>query len=204
MAFRTTGVFKVAASNTPQPLFGSWITAASYPIGAPTSSPVTLTLGTALNAGNDASMFQPNEAVWIINPTGLLGETAYLLGGPTGNTVTLRPQPLVTFSRHPPVTQQAHTVGAIGVGSFIIPKQMLNNFLVQYEDGGTGPFLYLGNSPIMTTVLNRFFKLSAAVASAQPAFYNASMASPGNPFDLSELFVVGTIGDKWCASLIID
>ena len=50
MPFRSFGVFKLQSSTVPQPLVGSWITAG---IGGPSNAPLTLTLGTAMNAGND-------------------------------------------------------------------------------------------------------------------------------------------------------
>lgn len=206
MAYRTSGVFKVAATNTPQPMFGSWITAVS-PTGAlnqPASSPLVLTLGTAQNSGNDAAqIFVAGEDVWLIDPDGSHAEQCHVQSI-LNNTLTLGNKHSTNLSGLEPVTEFAHVAGSIGVGTFIMPKQMLNNFLITFEDGGSGTFLYLGNRYNMTAVLWRFFKLAKIATGTQPLFYSAGMFSPGNPFDLSELWVYGTSGDLWNMSLNID
>ena len=214
MAYRTSGVFKIAAANTAQPLFGSWVTAVSPATGfnQPATAPLTLTLGTAQNSGNDASqIFVQGEDAWLVdpsnsNPGGLNGETVKI-AKISGNTVILGPKTLQpsTGQTAAPFTENAHKVGGIGVGSYIIPKQMLNNYLVQYEPGGTGPWLYLGNYQGMTGSLWRFYKLAITSAGVQPYFYNASMTSPGNPYDLSELYVYcANAGDQYNVSLNVD
>jgi hypothetical protein len=212
MAFRTSGVFKIASSNTVQPLFGSWVTSVS-PTGGlltPSGAPLTLTLGTAQNAGNDAAqIFLPGEAAWLVNPSaskfgGVNGEEVRI-ASVSANTVVLGPKTLVNSQGQTQLyTENAHVVGAIGTGSYIIPKQMVNNLLVQYEDNATGPYLYLGNSMLMTGALYRFFKIAAVGLNTQPNYYSASMTSPGNPYDLSELWVYCAATDKYNVSFNID
>lgn len=207
MAYRTGPVFKVAATNTPQPMFGSWVTAVAPAAGfnQAAGAPLVLTLGTAANAGNDAAqIFVPGEAVWLIDPNGAHGETAYI-ASILNNTVTLGPktsQPLSGAGY--PYTEFPHVVGGIGVGTFIFPKQIFNNYLIDLEDGGTGTFLYLGNAWNMTAVFRRFYKLAKTAAGVQPQFYDAGMFSAGNSFDLSELYVYGTIGDLWNMSINVN
>jgi hypothetical protein len=212
MAFRTAGTFTIAATNTPQPLFGSWVTAVSpgTAFAQAAGAPLTLTLGTAQSSGNDASqIFQGNgEPAWLVDPSGSnkggVNAEEVRIAAVLNNTLTLGPKTITTPKTTNPFTENPHVAGSIGVGSFIIPKQMLNNFLVQYEDGGTGPFLYLGNYMLMTANLYRFYKLASVGTGTQPYFYNASMTSPGNPYDASELWVMGTSGDKYNVSLNID
>jgi len=213
MAFRTSGIFKIAATNTPQPLFGSWVTAVSPANGLNSSAgaPLVLTLGTAQNSGNDASqIFNPGEDAWLVDPSltnkgGVNGEAVHI-AAVSGNTVTLGPKTLSPTYGHSvrPFTENPHVAGALGTGSFIIPKQLLNNFLVDLEDGGTGTFLYLGNSMLMTSVLWRFYKLAKVASGTQPQFYTAGMFSMGNSFDISELWVVGTSGDQYCVSINVN
>lgn len=203
MAYRTGAVLKVAATNTPQPMFGSWVTAGAG-FTAPSDSPLTLTLGTEANAGNDATqLFVAGEAVWLLDPNGTHGETAYL-SSISGNTVTLGPKTSSGLSGRNPVTEYPHVVGGIGVGTFIFPKQMFNNYLINLEDGGTGAFLYLGNAYNMTTAFRRFYKLAKTTAGVQPQFYDAGMFSAGNSFDLSELWVYGTANDTYNVSLNVN
>jgi hypothetical protein len=102
-----------------------------------------------------------------------------------------------------PVTRYPHVAGAIGTGTWIMPKQMANNFLVMYEDGGTGAFMYIGCSWKMTATAYRVFKLSKVSANVQPQYYSSALFSPGNGFDASEWFVFGTAGDQWNLSVAI-
>src|SRR5208283_2960313 len=173
MAFRTSGLFEIASSTVPQPMFGSWVTAVSPVNGFanPSGAPLTLTLGTAQSSGNDAlQIFAPGEEAWLVDPSNTNA------GG-------------------------VHGEAAIGTGSYIIPKQMLNNYLIDLEDGATGPFLYLGNKQGMTATLWRYYKLGIVASDVQPYFYDTSMTSAGNPFDLSELYVLGTAEDLYCVSI---
>jgi hypothetical protein len=211
MAYRTSGRFTIAATNTPQPLFGSWVTAVSPGAGFAQSAgaPLTLTLGTAQSSGNDASqIFTAGEEAWLVDPSvsnkGGVNAEAVRIASVLNNTLTLGPKTITTPKTTYPFTENPHVAGSIGVGSWIIPKQMLNNFLVSYEDGGTGPFLYLGNSMLMTATLYRFYKMASVGTGTQPYFYNASMTSPGNPYDLSELWVMGTSGDTYNISINVD
>lgn len=213
MAYRTSGTFAISAGNTVQPLFGSWVASLTPTGGFAGSSgvPLTLTLGSAQASGNDASqIFLPGEPAWLVDPSaskfgGVNGEEVRI-ASISGNTVVLGPKTIHSAKGDAYVfTENSHVAGALGTGSYLIPKQMVNNFLVQYEDGATGPFLFLGNSMLMTGALYRFFKIAAAGTNTQPGFYDASMTSPGNPYDLSELWVYcAHAGDKYNVSINID
>jgi hypothetical protein len=206
MAFRTASTFTVAATDTPQPLFGSWVTAVSPANGfaQPSSSALTLTLGTATSSGADANqIFTPGEPAWLIDPNGAHGEEVRI-AAVLNNTVTLGPKTITTLLNTYPFTEYPHVAGSIGIGTFIMPKQMVNNFLVDLEDGGTGTFLYLGNAFNMTAVYRRYYKLAKVAAGVQPYFFNAGEFSQGNPIDISESWVYGTGGDSWNVSIMID
>jgi hypothetical protein len=216
MAYRKVGsTLKLAATNTPQPMLGSWVTAATGSFAtAPAGSPVTLTLGTASVSGNDAAnIFIPGEPAWLQVPSGAAapyisgsGETV-LIKSVSGNTVTLGNQTDISAQGGPnPVTRASggYPVGALGTGAYLFPKQMSNNFLVVFEDGGTGTFLYIGCDYRMTATAYRVFKLAKTATGVQPAYYSSAMFSPGNPFDISELFVFGTANDVFNVSVVID
>lgn len=203
MAFRVTPVMKIAGA-TPQPAFGSWISAGAG-LAVPADAPIVISLGTACSAGNDAAqLFTKGEEAWIIDPDGTDGEAVRIMDI-LNNTLTLGPQTTVgPGSRSNPVTLKTHPVGVFGTGAFILPKQMANNVLTMYEDGGVGPFLYIGRGPTFTAAVNRIYKLTPVPLNSAPTFWNAGMFSLGNPFDLSELFVLGTANDKYVTSLCID
>lgn len=203
MAFRTSAVLSVQSTTVAQPLLGSWITAG---IGAPSNHPITLTLGTATSSGNDATnLFRPGDPVWLVNADGS-GAEAVAISGVSGNTVTLGPQTTMDAIGGPnPVTRFAHASGAFGTGTFIALSWDANNVYVTYEDGATGAWLYLGNAYNMTATYRRIAKLAKVTGGTQPQSYSASMASPGNPFRVSEMWVLGTsVGDLYNVSLRVD
>ena len=95
MAFRVSPLLTIASSSSPQPAFGSWVTAGAG-FTAPAGSPITLTLGTAAASGNDASqMFIAGEAAWLVDPNGANGEDVRI-ASVLNNTVTLGPKTITT------------------------------------------------------------------------------------------------------------
>ena len=202
MGFRSFGTFKVASSTVAMPLLGSWITAG---IAGPSKVPLTLTLGSALNAGNDASqIFSPGDWAYLLNVDGSNGEPV-LISAVSGNTVTLGNQ---TTHAEPgganPVTTLTHASGAFGTGTFIMLKLDVNNLVVQYEDGGTGPWLYIGNQWNMTAAFKRIVKLAKVTSGIQPYSWSATENSAGNPFNTVEMWVLGsTAGDLYVPSFCI-
>lgn len=216
MAYRKIGsTFKIGTTNTPQPLLGSWVTAATGSFAtAPASSPVTLTLGTASTSGNDAAnIFTPGEPAWLQVPAGAAapyvsgsGETV-LIKSVSGNTVVIGNQTDMSASGGPnPVTRAAggYPVGALGTGAYLFPKQVSSNFLVMFEDGGTGTFLYIGCDYRMTATAYRIFKLAKTATGGAPAYYSSGLMAPGNSFDASEWFVYGTANDIFAVIVQVD
>jgi len=206
MAYRQIpSTFTLASTSQPQPLLGSWITAGA--ITTPTGVPTVVTLGNAFTAGtNDAAMFVQGEPALLVDPNGANMETVRIASvNIAGNTVTLGNSSEHTAVGGPnPVTRKSHVAGVIGTGTWIMPKQMANNFLVMYEDGGTGTFMYIGCSWKMTATAYRVFKMGKTTTGTPPYYYNSAMFSPGNPFDLSEVFIFGTSGDIYSVSVAID
>jgi hypothetical protein len=213
MAFRSFAVFTLASSTVAQPLVGSWITAG---IGAPSKAPITLTLGTATVTtgsvcdatsifGGPAGQSIAGMNALIVDPAGGNAEDVLItsIGGTTVNTVTLGYKKTGVGGGPGVVTENSHVSGAFGTGSFIIPNTTANNLLVTLEDGGTGNFLYIGNSYNMSATFRRIFKLPKVASLANPYYYSATENFFGNPFAMSELFVLGTSGDQYNVSFAI-
>jgi hypothetical protein len=209
VAFRTSATMSVQSTSTPQPFWGSWIASVvSGSLASPAGSPLTLTLGTACAAGNDATqLFQPNDPVWLIDPNGGNAEMCRIQGVGAGsggqqaggaNNITLGIQN--DYGNY--VTRNPHVAGAFGTGTFIAYGGDVNNILLVYEDGGTGPWLYLGNQYNFTAAYRRIVKLPSASSGTQPSFFNATENFFGAPFRVSELWVFGSnAGDEYVPSL---
>jgi hypothetical protein len=190
MAFRTTAVMAAQSSTVPQPLVGSWITAG---IGLASAAPIVVTLGTQTVAPNvDASAIfraQGDHAL-LVDVDGSDVEDV-MITAVSGNTVTLGVQNQTGVA-----TRFNHTSGAFGTGTFILLHGLANNLYVQMQDGATGPD-YIGNAWNMTAAFRRIVKLKGIAAGAQPLDYSATMNFFGNPFDMSELWFLGTITDQY-------
>jgi hypothetical protein len=195
MAFETAALMKLAGA-VPQPLIGSWITA-GVGITTPSRQPLTLTLGNACSAGNDAAqLFGLGDPVLLIDPNGANGENCRI-SAVSGNTVTLGPQ----NDDQNWVTRYPHVAGAFATGTFISLGIDVNNVYVQTEDGNTGAWFYIGSQYNFTAAFGRISKLAKVVAGVQPYSYSASENFFGAPFRASELWVLGTAGDQWTPTL---
>jgi hypothetical protein len=202
MAFRTFAVFKIQSNTVPQPMVGSWISAG---IGGPSNAPITLTLGTATSAGNDATnIFKAGDHALLLDPSGANAEDVYI-SAVSGNTVSLGPK--AQLGTGPgglsPVTEFSHVSGAFGTGTFITPNGQANNLFVACEDGNTGTWLYIGNAFNMTATFRRIVKLAKTAAGVMPFNYGATENFFGAPFPMSELFVFGTLNDLYNVSFAI-
>jgi hypothetical protein len=200
MAFRTGALTSVQSTTVAQPFWGSWITAVvSGTLASATTSPITLTLGTATTSGNDATnLFQPGDPVWLIDPTTGFHAEACRIQSIATNNVTLGPQ----NDSGNYVTRFPHVAGVYGTGTFILLNSDINNFFFQYEDGGTGPFIYLGNRYNFSPTSGRITKLAKVAALSQPFYFNATENFFGSPFRVSELWILGSnVGDTYTPSL---
>lgn len=191
MALRSYATLHVQSTTVAQPLVGSWITAG---IGAPSDVPLTLTLGTASQGSgpNDAeAIFSQGDPVWLLDPGTLIGEPAIITSVNTSNQVVLGPQNASPGGHNNPVTRLSHVSGAFGTGTWILLKQMVNNLFVQLEDGTGSTYVYIGNSPAMTATYRRVVKLAKVSSGQNPYNWSATENFGGNPFDISELWILG-------------
>jgi len=190
MAFQTYAQFKIQSTSTAQPVVGSWVTA-GFP-GVPTKGSVTLTLGTALASGNDASViFAGGGLAWLVDPgdtTGTSGEEVSIQSV-SGNTVTLFPK------RNGEVLKYNHVNGAFGTGTFIIPIIEMNSFYIQSVPGNAG-FIYFGSnlglltpsgSPSFRHGIARINKVASTI---QPVDFSSAFSFFGNQISSQELWII--------------
>lgn len=209
MSFRTGPVMKLQSTTQAQPLVGSWITAVVVgSLTGPNTSPVTVTLGTEGNAGNDATqIFQVGDPILLTDPNGANIENCVIqgVGAGTGNQQAGGANNIkigVQNDNGNFATRFPHVVGAFGTGTFVSLAVQVNNFFVQYEDGGTGPFMYLGSAWNMTTVFRRIVKLAKVAAGTMPFNFSATETFFGAPINISEIWALaGTVGDLYDYSL---
>jgi hypothetical protein len=151
-------------------------------------------------------MFIAGEQAVLWDPNGSHFETVLIASvNAAANQVTLGPTTITTAAGVAnPFTQFPHVAGAIGTGTYILPRLDVNNPLIVFEDGGTGPWLYIGRGPQFTSTYQRIYKLAVTTTGVQPYYWNAGMYSPGNPFAPFELFVSGTATDKYTACWVTD
>lgn len=194
MPFRTFAEFALQSSSVPQPLVGSWITAG---IGAASKVPINVTLGTQTVSPNvDATaVFKAGEHALLVDPAGTNVEDVAITAILSADRVTIGLQNQTNVA-----TRFAHASGVFGTGCFILPHILFNNLYVQPEDGNTGA-LYVGNAFNMTATFRRIVKLWFVGTGAQPVDFGSTMGMAGNPFDLSELWALGTSGDKYTVAL---
>jgi hypothetical protein len=193
MPIRTFASMAIQSSTVPQPLVGSWATAG---LGAASTIPIVVTLGTQTVTPNvDAtSIFTVGDHALLIDPAGTNVEDVFI-SAVAANTVTIGVQNQTGVA-----TRFAHASGAFGTGCFISLKAAFNNLYLQIEDGDTGPF-YLGNAFNMTATFRRIVKIRAVAAGAQAIDFGSTMGFGGNPYDLSELWALGIITDKYSVAL---
>src|SRR4029077_11537680 len=85
-----------------------------------------------------------------------------------------------------------------GTGTFIMLNIDANNLYLQFEDGATGQWLYIGNAFNFTATSHRVVKLSKVPANSQPIEWRSTENFYGSPFRVSELWSLGTTGDTYC------
>jgi hypothetical protein len=177
---------------------GSWIVSG---IGGPSNVPFTVTLGDAAAASGftDAqAIFRTGDPVWLIDPNGKNAEPAMVtsVSGAVTNQITLGNQQTSGGGVANPVTLNSHVSGVLGTGTFILLKQPANNVYVQMEDNTGGTFSYIGDSYAMTATYRRIVKLAKVSSGTQPQSWTATEYFGGNPFDSSELWILGGSGNS--------
>lgn len=183
--------FTIQTGGIPQPLIGTWLTAAlttpvvnaSYNANTQTSSPVILTV-------NDSSMFAGFNWLNVIDPTTFATERAMILAVPSSTTVQVQG------------LRNAHPGGAYGTGAWVALGTFAESVYVQGLDGNTGS-LFIGTGPQMVTatgvqVLKKLVKVTAATQPNEVLFSQSGLADSET---LSQFWIDGTTGDSYLPSI---
>lgn len=191
MANRAFKYYTIQAGGTPQPVIGTYLTAAISAAAAANSqswdkninNPVTLTVA-------DSSMFVMGDYVNVVDPSTYFTERGMVSS--------------VTDSTHIKVTGilKTHPGGAYGTGAWVAWGGFAQSLYVQALDGNAGA-LYLGAAPNMVkaTGVNVIAKLQMVTSGTQPFDFSTSRQGLANAETLSQYWIDGTTADSYLPSL---
>ena len=182
---RTFKYFTLAVTGTPQPAFGTTLSAAFVPTTDGLGNP---TLGQVV-AVTDADLpWERNDQVIVVEADGSLLEGASIIDIDTvGGTLTLSS------------LRFAHAAGA---------RVILNNnctaVYVQGVDGAAGD-IGIGTSRALNATTGRkmIALLKKVPATTQPPDFSSANVMGLNPASTSEYWIVGTNPDKYLPSCIV-
>lgn len=183
--------FAIQSGGTPQPVIGTWLTAAltqpvvnaGYNFTSQIYSAVTLTV-------NDTSMFAGFNYLNVIDPGTYATEKALILS--------------VTDATHVLVQglQNAHPGGVYGTGAWVALSCFGQNLYVQAKDGNAGA-LFIGTAPtlVKATGVSVIAKLQLVASGQQPYEFSTSRQGLADTETLSQYWIDGTTGDSYLPSV---
>jgi len=183
--------FTIQSGGTPQPVIGSYLTAAvtqpvinaANPPGGDYQNPITLTVA-------DSSMFTGFNWLNVIDPSTYATERAEILSVPSSTTVTVQG------------LKNTHPGGSYGTGSWVALGGLAQSLYVQGLDGNAGS-LFIGTSPQMvkSTGVYVIAKLVAVTSGLQPYDFSTSRQGLADTEVLSQYWMDGTTGDSYLPSI---
>jgi uncharacterized Zn-binding protein involved in type VI secretion len=186
MAVRTFKYFTIQNTNTPQPVIGTWITAASVTPVPDFQGETLVTL-----AVNDNSMFTKGDNVVAQAVNGTVVERGKVFSTSGGNSVVV--QGLKT----------ARVGGVFGTGDFLSLANQAFSLYIQSLDGALGN-LSVGTSPTFnpTTGVGMVLKMVKVAAASQPVEFNV-IRNGGTPDaeSVGAYFITGTATDSYLPSI---
>jgi hypothetical protein len=190
---RTFGGYQsLGVTGTPQPVFGTTLTAAVTAKldfqGNPTIQ------GQQINVAN-ALAFNKGDEIKIVETNGTKFETCHIIG------VTIGVSPAGTLTLDS--LQNNH-----GSGAFVILAQPCAGVCIQGVDGAAGA-IGVGNGSTLTYVgsvpggANLIWKMMPQPSGQQPPYFSSTMVYGANPTNTVEYWIVGTANDQYLPSAII-
>lgn len=182
----------IQAGGTPQPLIGTWLTAAVTQPQINASQPaqnnlannvVTLTV-------SDTSMFASANYAVVTDPSTFVAEKVRLGAVLTTTTMTVLG------------LQKTHPGGAYGTGAWVGVGDLCQNIYVQAKDGNTGA-LFIGANPRMVTSTGLYMiaKIQSVTSGTQPYEFSTSRQGAVDTEVAGQFWIDGTTGDSYLPSL---
>lgn len=183
--------FTIQAGGTPQPVIGTWLTAAvtqaqataGFNNNSRQALPITLTV-------SDSSMFLGWNWLNVIDPGTFATEKAMIVAVPDSTHVTVQG------------LRNAHPGGAYGTGSWVALAAFGQNVFIQAIDGNAAA-LFLGVTPQMVkaTGVGVIFKLFQTASGTNPYTFSTSRQGLADTECLSQYWIDGTTGDGYLPSI---
>jgi len=182
MSVRAFKYFSIGATNTPQPLIGTALSAAVTP---PTSVPPAIADALTTLPVTDSSMFLAGDWAMLDASGAAAEERVQVYIVPNGTSIKVKGM------------LNAHASGAS-----VRLAVLANDIYIQPADGNSAA-LYVGNSSSLSTTTGAFAikKLIQTAGGTQPQeFYVSRRAAGANPEDIGQYWIAGTLNDKYLAS----
>jgi hypothetical protein len=180
---RTFKTFTINTTSTPQPLVGTYITAAGTPIGPDFQGEQITTLTVS-----DTSMFLQGDYVLLQSATYTNKELVRVQKVTNSTTMVIRGSTLV------------RTGGVFGTGDFVSLAIPVNGVFVQATPGNAA-LLYIGTvGMVVSGEVKVIASLQNFAAGTQPVYYNDSRYYTADPMGASDLWIAGTSGDGYLPS----
>jgi hypothetical protein len=176
MSQRSTRYYAIAAGGSPQPVFGTKLTAAA----AASKNPVTLVVA-------DSSPFFVNEFA-VLEPLASFPERQRVTAIPDSTHITV-----------------AALLFAHASGVYVALGAQLSSLYIQAKDGNVGA-LYIGNNPNLKKDTGSpagqslIVKLQVVGAGGQPFDFNSTTSGITDAGSASEWWIDGTTGDLYLPS----
>lgn len=192
MSVKAFKYFAIQLGGTPQPVYGTWLTAAITPamvsyanVGGVSGNDNQLTISV-----NDSTPFLGAQYAVIVDPTTFNSERVLVINPPPNST-----------SINIQGVQNTHPGGAYGTGSWVAVGDNAQTVYVQAMEANTGP-LYIGTKPQMVKTGGIFViaKILQLAAGTQPNDFSSSRGGPVDTEPLSNYWIDGTTGDQYLPS----
>lgn len=182
MAMRGFRYYAIGATNTPQPVFGTTLSAAIAP--DPNGAAISITVA-------DSSMFKASDKIMMCG---------------SGSDFTTRSESgIVVVS----VVDSTHITAIImakhNSGDFVVLSMLCDEILVQGLDGSAGDYFFgvvpnFDNTLTATNGKGLIFVARKSPSGSQPPFFSSAQIYGMNPKNTNQFWIQGTQNDVFLPS----